>query len=131
MLQEYGDTTACRFYDRFFLGGQNTLRGFEYRDVGPKASFGEPIGGKSYGYFSLEYSADIVAPMRFALFYDAGFVNKGAYDFNPPEFNDKLASASASFCLASPCASITASPLRLIRVNNKGGQFNFTFGSRF
>ncbi len=47
VVKEYGDSLDVPFYDRFFLGGQNNLRGFEYRDVGPKSLFGEPIGGKT------------------------------------------------------------------------------------
>ena len=38
--------------------------------------------------FTAEYSVEIVDPIRFAVFYDAGFVNAGAYDFNPCGYND-------------------------------------------
>jgi len=131
VVKEFGDTTAVPIYDRFFLGGQNTLRGFEYRDVGPKATFGEPLGGKSYGYLSLEYSADIVAPMRFALFYDAGFVNKGSFDFDPSGYNDNFGFGIRFFLLGQPMRIDYGIPLTTDKVNDKGGQFNFTFGSRF
>jgi len=30
----------------------------------------EPIGGKTYGFFSAEYTVDIVSPIRFAVFYE-------------------------------------------------------------
>ena len=76
------------FYDRFFLGGPDDLRGFEYRTVGPKDSTAEPVGGKTYGMFTAEYSMDVVKPVRFAIFYDVGFVNSDAYDFNPANYND-------------------------------------------
>ena len=131
VAKEYGDTTSIPIYERFFLGGQNTMRGFEYRDVGPKASFGEPLGGKTYGYLSLEYSADIVAPMRFALFYDAGFVNKGSFDFDPSGFNDNIGFGIRFFLLGQPMRIDYGIPLTTDNVNDKGGQFNFTFGSRF
>jgi outer membrane protein insertion porin family len=128
--QEYGDTEQIPIYDRFFLGGQNTLRGFEYRDVGPRTSFGEPTGGKSYGYLSLEYSADIVAPMRFAIFYDAGFVNRGSFDFNPSGFNDNFGVGVRFFLLGQPMRIDYGIPLTTDG-NDEGGQFNFTFGTRF
>jgi outer membrane protein len=32
-------------FDRLFLGGARTLRGFDYREVGPKDETGEPVGG--------------------------------------------------------------------------------------
>ena len=28
------------FYDRFFLGGPETLRGYDYRDIGPRSTDG-------------------------------------------------------------------------------------------
>src|SRR5260370_13548144 len=34
-------------YDRLYLGGSNNLRGFRFRDVGPKDSNNQPIGGQS------------------------------------------------------------------------------------
>lgn len=37
-----------------------------------------------------KYSVDIVSPIRFALFYDAGFVNTKAYDFSPARYNDNF-----------------------------------------
>lgn len=133
-IKEYGDSTDVQFYDRFYLGGQNTLRGFEFRQVGPKVNLGgvsEPIGGKTYGYVSLEYSADIVAPMRFAFFYDIGFVNPGSFDFNPSGFNDDFGVGVRFFLLGQPMRIDYGIPLTSDGVNDKGGQFNFTFGSRF
>ena len=50
------DSPTVPFYDRYFLGGPTTMRGFEFRDVGPKDLFGEPIGGKTYAFGSIEYS---------------------------------------------------------------------------
>jgi outer membrane protein insertion porin family len=39
----FDDTTAVPIFERYFLGGRN-LRGFEFRDVGPKSN-GSPSGG--------------------------------------------------------------------------------------
>jgi len=141
VIQAYGDTDTPNeltgeedripIYDRFFLGGQNTLRGFEYREVGPKTNFGEPLGGRTYGYLSIEYSADIVAPMRFALFYDMGFVNRDSFDFNPSGFNDNFGIGIRFFLLGQPMRIDYGIPLTTDGTNDEGGQFNFTFGSRF
>jgi outer membrane protein insertion porin family len=36
------------FYERFYLGGLNTLRGYRYRSISPRqAGFSEPIGGNT------------------------------------------------------------------------------------
>jgi outer membrane protein insertion porin family len=119
------------FYDRFFLGGPQTLRGFEYRTVGPKDFTGEPTGGNTYGFLSLEYSMDIVKPVRFAIFYDAGFVNKDAYDFSPAEYNDNFGFGLRLFVAGAPLSLDFGIPLTSDRFNDKGTQFNFSFGTRF
>ena len=62
------DSDNVPFFDRFFLGGPYTLRGFGYREVGPKDNNGEPEGGNTYGLFSIEYTFKIADPLRFAFF---------------------------------------------------------------
>jgi len=118
-------------FEYFTLGGPYTLRGFEYRDVGPKNSSGEPIGGQSYGFLSLEYSADIVSPIRFAIFYDAGFVNNDPYDFVPASYNDNFGFGLRLFVAGAPLSLDFGIPITADRFNSKGNQFNFSFGTRF
>ena len=131
VIKEFGDSEDVPFFDRYFLGGPNNMRGFEYRVVGPKDPTGEPIGGKTYGYMSLEYSADIVAPVRFALFYDIGFVNSGAFDFNPSNYNDNFGFGIRFFVLGSPLRLDYGIPITTDGQNDEGNQFNFSFGTRF
>jgi outer membrane protein insertion porin family len=82
------------FYDRFYLGGLGTLRGFKYRSVSPREpGFEEPIGGNTYWFGSAEYSIPLIKQekqfgVRFALFYDIGRVSAGAYDWEVSEFRD-------------------------------------------
>jgi len=131
VIQHYGDSTSVPFYDRFFLGGPQTLRGYEFRDVAPKDPFGEPIGGQTYGFVSFEYSLDIVKPIRFAVFYDGGFVNRDAYDFAPGTWNDNWGFGVRLFVAGSPLSLDFGIPLTSDKLNDKGGQFNFSFGTRF
>jgi outer membrane protein insertion porin family len=119
------------FYDRFFLGGPQTLRGFEFRTVGPKDANGEPTGGNTYGFLSLEYSMDIVKPVRFAVFYDAGFVNADSYDFSPAAYNDNFGFGLRLFVAGAPLSLDFGIPLTSDRFNRQGTQFNFSFGTRF
>jgi outer membrane protein insertion porin family len=123
------------FYDRFYLGGPYTLRGYEYREVGPHVGVNGanvPTGGKTYGFASLEYSFDIVEPVRFAVFYDAGFVNGASGDFAPRHYADDfgfglrltIAGAPLSLDFGIPLTSSDA-------IAKKGNQFNFSFGTRF
>ncbi len=72
------------FYDRYYLGGQDSLRGFDYRGVGPRevsqdGGLYEPIGGDTYWFASAEYTIPIISRLSFALFYDIGNVSTRAY----------------------------------------------------
>jgi outer membrane protein insertion porin family len=72
------DTAEVPIYERYFLGGRN-LRGFEYREVGPKSN-GSPTGGEFMVLLSMQYTVPIVVPdqgfgVDFVLFLDQGGVS--------------------------------------------------------
>jgi outer membrane protein insertion porin family len=75
------------FYDRFYLGGPDDLRGFDYTGVGPRevsqdGSLYEPIGGDTYWFASAEYTIPIIDRLSFAFFYDIGHVSAKPYSNN-------------------------------------------------
>ncbi|MFM1852575.1 MAG: hypothetical protein RIS54_2259 [Verrucomicrobiota bacterium] len=131
VIESFGDTVAVPYYYRYFLGGPYTLRGFEYNDVGPRDNLDFILGGNSYGMLSLEYSMDVVDPIRVAVFYDAGFVNTDAYDFNPADLHDNIGFGLQLFVAGAPLRLDYAIPLTGNPAADKGGQFNFSFGTRF
>lgn len=85
VVEPYGDTTRVPLFDRYFLGGVDSLRGFRYRQVGPyrvgPQGDQEPIGGNTYWFGSIEYSVPIIERLRLAVFYDIGNVYEGAFSF--------------------------------------------------
>ena len=93
VVEEYGDSYDLSISDRLFLGGGRSLRGFEYRDVGPKAvpvgssatTDYRPVGGKSLAFASAEYTIPIVKGIRLAGFVDAGNVWTDAYEIQPDD----------------------------------------------
>ncbi len=125
VVENYGKSTTVPFYDAFFLGGPDDLRGFEYQDVSPQDILGEPIGGKTYGMFTAEYSFDVVKPVRFAIFYDAGFVNGPAFDFNPSNYNDDFGVGLRLFVAGAPLSLDYGIPLTTDSVNKKGESVQF------
>jgi outer membrane protein insertion porin family len=133
VIENFGKSADVPYYSKWYLGGPTTLRGFEYNDVSPRdgSTLGIPVGGKSYGFFSAEYSLDIVSPVRFAVFYDAGFVNVDAYDFSPAHYNDDFGFGLHLFVAGSPLALDFGIPLTGDKFNKKGNQFNFSFGTRY
>jgi len=85
-------------FDRLYLGGANNLRGFRFRDISPKDSHNQPVGGQSMARATVEASFPIVEKARGAFFYDCGFVNADPWDFGPetldiPRGNNAIATA--------------------------------------
>jgi outer membrane protein insertion porin family len=81
VVENYGRSDRVHLFDRYFLGGVSTMRGFRYRRVGPHVG-NEPVGGETYWYGTVEYSLPIIERLRFALFYDIGNVYLNAYSFD-------------------------------------------------
>ncbi len=151
VVESYGDSTEVPYFDRYFLGGPSSLRGFKYRSVGPKdidvnpmppaspfpppfsttAPTEDPYGGNTFGFLSLEYTFDIVEPLRFAVFYDAGFVNVDAYDFDPGDYNSNFGFGLRLMIAGAPLSLDFGIPLKTDDYNDDGAQFNFSFGTRF
>lgn len=61
-------------YERFYVGGLHTVRGFKYGEAGPLDEYGDPIGGKNQLFFNLEWIFPIYTPagLKGVLFFDAG-----------------------------------------------------------
>jgi outer membrane protein insertion porin family len=116
-------------FERMFLGGGRTLRGFEFRDVGPRdAPTQEVLGGQSLGYVTFEYTVPVIETVRAAVFYDVGFVNQGAWDLSP---NDLHGDIGLGVRLQLPISPLPLALDYAIPVHSpdkeadKGGQFNF------
>ena len=65
--------SSLPFYLRFYMGGEQQIRGYNIRAVGPR----EPsslalVGGDKFALFNAEYYFDVVGPIRALLFFDAG-----------------------------------------------------------
>ena len=117
-------------FERMFLGGGRTLRGFEFRDVGPRDTdyTNEVYGGNSLGYVTMEYTVPVIETVRAAVFSDTGFVNADSWDPSP---SDLYSDVGIGIRLKLP---ISPMPLALDYAfpistpddeADKGGQFNF------
>lgn len=61
--------------ERFFTGGSQSVRGYEYKNIGPRNSFDNNIGGKYLLAGSIEVDYLAWGNFGFALFYDFGDAN--------------------------------------------------------
>ncbi|MEW8563009.1 MAG: autotransporter assembly complex family protein [Candidatus Thiodiazotropha sp.] len=82
---ELGATWADELTDlppskRFFAGGDNTVRGFGYQDLGPRDDNDEVIGGRNFAVGSIELERHISGKWSAALFADAGNAFDPDYD---------------------------------------------------
>lgn len=118
-------------FDRLYLGGANNLRGFRFRDVGPKDEDGEPIGGKTLARFTVEYTFPIVEKIRGAIFYDAGFVNAGSYEFGGGNYNSDVGIGVRLDLPIGPVRIDYGIPITSDRFNDSSGKFNFNIGYQF
>lgn len=131
------------FYERFYLGGAYDMRGFDYNDVGASSTWdttngNQPVGGLTYGYLSAEYTIKAADNLRFAAFYDYGFVNKDAARFSLSEANSDigvgmrilLGGAVMRLDFGFPLQT-TKNPATGAKLNGGGMKFNFSFGTVF
>jgi outer membrane protein insertion porin family len=74
-IRPYGSTTVLPIFQKIFLGGEYSIRGFDIRSVSPRDEVsGVQIGGNKSLLFNAEYLINIAGPVRLVLFYDAGQV---------------------------------------------------------
>jgi len=79
------ETDKLPVYERFFLGGINTVRGFDYAKISPKDPItGDLIGGDKMWYANFEFIFPIVADqgVNGVLFFDVGHVMGDDDDWN-------------------------------------------------
>lgn len=71
-IEPFGNTTDIPIFERFFAGGRGTIRGFDFRGVGPRES-GDPVGGNALVFSSVEYTVPLFQNTIFgAIFLDSG-----------------------------------------------------------
>ena len=121
--------------ERFFVGGEYSVRGFQYGDLGPKETvFGRVLnsGGYKYDVVNAEYIIKLNDPLRLVFFGDAGFSYgyKAKWDFSQTRY-----STGVEFRLFLP---VFQFPLRFIYAVNPakkpGDKFQslqFTIGNTY
>jgi outer membrane protein insertion porin family len=72
-------------YERFYLGGPNTIRAFKFRSVSPVDSAGFKEGGTSEILGNVEYVVPLPFGLRAAVFFDIGNVYGFDTKFDPTD----------------------------------------------
>ncbi|MBU4211603.1 MAG: outer membrane protein assembly factor BamA [Verrucomicrobia bacterium] len=132
-VQEYGDNQDVHIFDRIFMGGPRTLRGFKYLYVSPYDQ-GQPIGGKSGALGQIEYTIPLYKNiLRFATFYDIGNVWLDAFDFNLLEYCSDIGIGLRLDIPGFPIRVDYAWPLQISGedIQRTSARFNFWMGYGF
>jgi len=130
-VNNWSSTDHVPIFDRLYLGGSNNLRGFSFRNVGPKDVNSDPIGGDSLAHVTAEYTYPVVDRVRGAFFYDAGYVNSGAYDFNPNQLSSDVGIGIRLDLPIGPIRLDYGVPVQKGDSTNHSGHFNFNIGYQF
>jgi len=74
-------------FEKLFLGGEYSVRGFDIRTIGPQdPATGLVLGGNKSLLFNVEEQITIAGPVRLIAFYDAGQVQAGPTLQGPPAY---------------------------------------------
>ncbi|MEE2766856.1 MAG: outer membrane protein assembly factor BamA [Pseudomonadota bacterium] len=129
--ETYGSSKAFPFFENFYAGGVNSVRGFQDNTLGPRDSNNDPLGGKSKlvgsaeVYFPVPFMEDFDS-MRLGAFIDAGNVYATSLSLSGMKY-----SAGLSAEWLSPFGAITIS--YAVPFNDESGDrvqsFQFNMGS--
>jgi outer membrane protein insertion porin family len=143
-----GGSTPPPIFDELYLGGANDMRGFVFREVGPKDQYGNPIGGNTSVYGTAEITFPIIPRLRGAFFWDVGYVNAESWNFSPSTTktvgpyglgaNTSSGGLNADVGIGArielPIGPIRIDwgfPIKTDDWNSSSGQFNFNVGYTF
>ena len=75
VVQSYPDTPDVPIFERYFAGGQDSIRGYDERSIGPlDPNTQDAIGGDALVLGSVEYTVPIIEIIKGAVFFDTGNV---------------------------------------------------------
>jgi len=115
------------FWERFYLGGERSIRGYTIYSIGPRSEQGSNIGGSKSLVFNAEYIIPLGGPIFSILFFDAG--NAYALD-EKISINNMYFSTGLELRIFIPALRV---PFRLIfaynnrRIYEGDNNFNFRF----
>ncbi|MCL1499375.1 outer membrane protein assembly factor BamA [Xanthomonas nasturtii] len=131
--------TGLPFYENFYAGGTNSVRGFEDNTLGPRSEVingfnrGQPLGGslKTVGSVEMYFPKLFDSPSaRVSAFFDFGNVYSGVDNFKA---NELRASTGVALLWRAPVGPISISyafPLKK-EDNDEIERLQFTFGGQF
>ena len=131
-IKSVGDV-SIPFWERFYLGGERSIRGYNIYTIGPRNENGINLGGEKSLVFNAEYIMPVGGPLYAILFYDMG----NAYGPSQKiSFGNMFSSAGFEArifvpALRIPFRLIFAFNNRIIREGDTKFNFRFAIGTTF
>jgi outer membrane protein insertion porin family len=86
-IHAFSGSAELPIFEKLFLGGEYSVRGFDLRTIGPQdPNTGLVLGGNKSLLFNVEELITVAGPVRAVLFYDAGEVEPGPETDGPAPF---------------------------------------------
>ncbi len=124
-------------FERYFMGGANSLRGFTIRQVGPLDSLGDPLGGEQSLLFNFELQYPLTEGFRLFAFYDRGNVYGSGFNisstdtsFNLSKMREGVGGGIRFFSPFGPISLAYGFKLDQ-RTGESAGEFHFSAGNAF
>ena len=118
-------------YERLFSGGQNTIRGYEFRQVSPVDSFGDEFGGLSSLVGTVELDIPLGKMVNLAFFSDAGNVWEDTFDVQPFDSSVTIGTGLRLNLPIGPVRIDYGYPIIHEQENGGSGRLHFNFGYSF
>ena len=130
--QNFGDSEDVPIFDRFYAGGLGTVRGYNYRRVGPIES-GDAVGGDTLALANFEYTVPIPRfdAFRPALFIDAGQVDPDPYHLDFGNFAVSVGPGVKIKTPIGPVAFYYGLPVANKDTEDRNGRFEFSLSRGF
>jgi translocation and assembly module TamA len=107
---------------RFFTGGDQSVRGYSYKSLAPRDSFGQVVGGKQLLTGSIELERALFKNWGVSVFYDVGNAFNSFSDFK------LFHGAGVGLHYYTSVGALNFSVARPLGVNNPSFHFHFTVG---
>jgi len=125
-----GDTPPVS--ELFYLGGINTIRGYDWGEVGPKAADGQILGGNKHLLFNAEYTFPLLTAIKLygVTFFDAGDSYGYSHKF---DLGSLRYSAGGGFRWMSPMGLVRLEYGKVLdnKDPNQTGKWEFSIGTMF
>lgn len=118
------------FFEKFNLGGNDYMKGFKVRNIGPQE--GETaLGGDSFWYANAEYCFKLHERVRVYLFSEVGAVNESKWNFSTKRYNFDIGFGWKLMIFNFPLRLDFGWPMHSEQNIKRNMHFNYSFGMSF